>query len=67
MVTIHPGFPDTVLTLLSILIPITQCILISYLENTIILVSCEKEDIHHLSSQSPTLIPSRLTLAYALH
>lgn len=37
MVTLHAGSPDEVLTLLGIFIPITQCIPISYLENTLIL------------------------------
>lgn len=72
MVTIHPGFPGTVLILLSIFIPITQCTLISYLENTIILrwfdlaVSCEKENIRHLSPLPPSITPSCLTLALTL-
>lgn len=37
MVATHRGFPDTVPTLLSLFLPITQCVLIPYLENTIIL------------------------------
>lgn len=55
MVTIYPEFPGTVFISVSILTSITQCVFISYVENTKhhhsqmndLAVSYEKEDIHH--------------------
>lgn len=72
MVMIQPEFLGTVFMSLSMLIPLTQCVFISYLENTITLrwmtwqLHVRKKMLITLSPQPSSLITSHLILTHTL-